>query len=172
VALEALKWLNANRAEDEEIVAIVENDSCAVDAIQVMTGCTFGKGNLFLRDIGKRVYTFCNRQAGKSVRIVERYAPFESARLQELRSAVFGGTATEKQREEWQVHFRDSIDTILNAPANELFSIAEVNTTPPPHAQRFSSLTCSRCGEKVMEPRALRTNSGVYCADCAESPDK
>ncbi|NOZ25951.1 MAG: formylmethanofuran dehydrogenase, partial [Nitrospirae bacterium] len=40
------------RSEDEELVAIVENNSCAVDAIQVMTGCTFGKGNLIFRDYG------------------------------------------------------------------------------------------------------------------------
>ena len=29
-----LEWLNDHRAEDEEIVAIVETDSCSVDAIQ------------------------------------------------------------------------------------------------------------------------------------------
>jgi formylmethanofuran dehydrogenase subunit E len=172
VSLEALKWLNANRAEDEEIAAIVENDSCAVDAIQVMTGCTFGKGNLIFRDIGKRVYTFCNRRSGKSVRIVERYTPLESSELQELRSSVLSGTATEKQREEWQAHLQNSIDTILHSPEKSMLSIAEVKTAPPPLARRFNSLTCIRCGEKVMEPRALRTAAGVYCADCAESPDQ
>ncbi|MDQ6799068.1 MAG: FmdE family protein, partial [Actinomycetota bacterium] len=31
---------------DEEVVAIVETDMCGVDAIQFLTGCTFGKGNL------------------------------------------------------------------------------------------------------------------------------
>ncbi|MDA8106647.1 MAG: FmdE family protein, partial [Nitrospiraceae bacterium] len=57
------------RAEDEELVAIVENNSCAVDAIQAMTGCTFGKGNLIFRDYGKQVYTFLRRPSGKSIRI-------------------------------------------------------------------------------------------------------
>ncbi|HOY64875.1 MAG TPA: formylmethanofuran dehydrogenase subunit E family protein, partial [bacterium] len=49
VALKALEWLKANRAEDEEIVCVVENNSCAVDAIQAITGCTFGKGNLIFK---------------------------------------------------------------------------------------------------------------------------
>lgn len=33
-------------AEDEEVVAIVETDVCAVDAIRCLVGCTFGKGSL------------------------------------------------------------------------------------------------------------------------------
>ncbi|MBW2392561.1 MAG: formylmethanofuran dehydrogenase subunit E family protein, partial [Deltaproteobacteria bacterium] len=31
-------------AHDEEVVAVVETDMCGVDAIQSLTGCTFGKG--------------------------------------------------------------------------------------------------------------------------------
>ena len=42
-----MEWLSANRAEDEEVVAIVETDACGADAIQVLTGCTFGKGNFY-----------------------------------------------------------------------------------------------------------------------------
>ena len=40
------------RAGDEDIVAVAESDTCAVDAIQVLTGCTVGKGNLVLLGIG------------------------------------------------------------------------------------------------------------------------
>jgi formylmethanofuran dehydrogenase subunit E len=167
VALEALKWLNAAHAEDEVIVAIVENDSCAVDAIQVMTGCTFGKGNLIFKDVGKRAYTFCDRRTGNCVRIVENYKQFESPHLQELRKAVFGGTASEKQKEEWRDFFRKSIDDILSAPADRVLSIAEAKTEIPPRARLFESLICGRCGECVMEPRAVKIGSGIYCADCA-----
>ena len=31
---------------DEELVAVVENDNCSVDAIQALLGTTFGKGNV------------------------------------------------------------------------------------------------------------------------------
>lgn len=50
VAKAALRELKAERPRDEELVAIVENDSCAADAIQFITGATFGKGNLIFRD--------------------------------------------------------------------------------------------------------------------------
>ena len=46
------------KASDEEIVAVVETDMCAVDAIQYLTGCTFGKGNLIYKDYGKTAFTF------------------------------------------------------------------------------------------------------------------
>jgi len=36
VAKEAMKLMNLERATDEEIVAICDNDSCAVDALQVL----------------------------------------------------------------------------------------------------------------------------------------
>lgn len=69
VATFAMEKLGIDRSSDEELVAIVENDSCAVDAIQVVTGCTFGKGNLIFKDYGKHVYTFYNRNTGKGIRI-------------------------------------------------------------------------------------------------------
>ena len=55
VAEIAIEKLNINHFEDEEIVAIVENDSCAVDSIQVILSCTFGKGNLIFKDYGKSI---------------------------------------------------------------------------------------------------------------------
>lgn len=46
MASAAMNALNSIHSEDEEIVAIVENNACGVDALQCVTGCTFGKGNL------------------------------------------------------------------------------------------------------------------------------
>jgi formylmethanofuran dehydrogenase subunit E len=69
VGMFALEKLEFDRSSDEELVAIVENDSCAVDGIQVVTGCTFGKGNLIFRDHGKHVYTFFKRSTGEGIRV-------------------------------------------------------------------------------------------------------
>jgi formylmethanofuran dehydrogenase subunit E len=89
VAKAALRELGAERPGDEELVAVVENDSCAVDAIQFITGCTFGKGNFLFRDYGKHVYTFHNRRSGKGVRISEDYRGFQNdPRYPELRKSA------------------------------------------------------------------------------------
>jgi len=50
-----MRYLQAMRAEDEELVAVVETDACSADAVQVLTGCTFGKGNFIYKDYGKMV---------------------------------------------------------------------------------------------------------------------
>ena len=63
MATAAMETLESFRAEDEELVAIVENDACGVDALQCVTGCTFGKGNLLFHDYGKHVYTIYSRSS-------------------------------------------------------------------------------------------------------------
>lgn len=53
-------------------MAIVETNMCAVDAIQYLTGCTFGKGNLVHLDHGKNAYTFIRRSDGRAIRVATR----------------------------------------------------------------------------------------------------
>ena len=43
---------------DEELVCICENDACGVDAIQVILGCSIGKGNLLFHITGKQAFSF------------------------------------------------------------------------------------------------------------------
>ena len=71
----ALSFLSQGRAADEELVAIVENDACGVDALQYLTGCTFGKGNLIFKDYGKNVYTLYCRKSRKGVRVAFNVCP-------------------------------------------------------------------------------------------------
>lgn len=69
-ALLAMNKLGITRDIDEELILIAETDSCGVDAFQVLTGCTFGKGNLIFRDYGKHAFTLGRRSDGKAVRVV------------------------------------------------------------------------------------------------------
>ena len=82
-----LKYLAENRAVDEELICIAETDACGCDAIQVLTGCTFGKGNFIYRDIGKMAFTFASRSSGKGVRLAMKpdvmAAPAEEQELLE-----------------------------------------------------------------------------------------
>jgi len=69
----AIGELGYARDVNEEMVAIVENDSCSIDAIQLILGCTAGKGNLIFRNNGKQVFTVGRRNDGKAVRIALKY---------------------------------------------------------------------------------------------------
>jgi len=44
-------------ANYEEVVTVVETDECALDAIRLFTGCSFGNGNRIHRGLGKNAYT-------------------------------------------------------------------------------------------------------------------
>jgi len=61
----ALQHLCADRSEDEELVAIVENNACGINAIQVVAGCSTGKGNLILQDFSKHACTFIDRTSNR-----------------------------------------------------------------------------------------------------------
>ena len=49
-------------------LCVTETDMCGVDAIQFLTGCSLGKGNLVHRDFGKSAFTFFNRDTGEGFR--------------------------------------------------------------------------------------------------------
>ncbi len=166
VSMIALKEFD-ERAEDEELVAIVENNSCAVDAVQVMTGCTFGKGNLIFKDYGKQVYTFIKRPSGDGLRIAIIWeSPPETEEEKKMwEKYMIGDRSDEVIR---AVHDRKSrkIEAVLNAKDEELFNIRKEKMDLPEEAEIYPSLRCTICGEKVMEPRARIKNGKIVCLSC------
>ena len=164
VAKAALRELKADRPRDEELVAIVENDSCAADAIQFITGCTFGKGNLIFRDYGKHVYSFFNRRSGAGIRIAEDYRGFEGdSRFPELRKRQEAG---EDVTREMQTYKMEKTAAILNAEEKEIFTITPVTILPPREARIHGSVRCTLCGEKFMESRGRVKNGKIVCMTC------
>jgi formylmethanofuran dehydrogenase subunit E len=166
----ALEKLKSNRSEDEELVAIVENDSCSADAVQHMTGATFGKGNLIFRDYGKQVFTFIRRSDGKALRVALRAdarepdnpTPEERKTLEEYKN-------TDSPSEELQQAARRiSIKNYLENPDEKLFDIEWVDVPEPEKARIFKSVECKSCGELTMETRVVECNGHKYCIPCSE----
>ncbi len=167
--LRALKELGLEKgSSDEEIVAIVENDSCAVDAIQVLTGCTFGKGNLIFKDYGKQVYTIALRPSGEGVRISIDYTPPEETEDEKKawRRYMDGDRSEEVLK---IVHSRKAkkVQTILNAPDDEIMKVKRVKIELPKEAHIYQSVRCEACGEKVAEPKARLRHGKVVCIPCS-----
>ena len=140
----ALKALADARAEDEELVAVVENDACGVDAVQYLTGCTFGKGNVIFKDYGKQAYTFYHRASGKAVRVVP--APGKHPA---------GETREERMR--W-----------LLSAGDDAVEVQEIAIPAPEYARIRNSVDCAFCGERVMETRARIREGKTSCIPCAE----
>lgn len=166
VAKAALRELNADRPQDEELVAVVENDSCAADAIQYVTGATFGKGNLIFRDYGKHVYTFFNRRTGQGVRMAEDFRGFENdSRYGELRKRQQAGEDVSREMAEFKM---DKVAAILRADEKDFLKIEPASAPIPSPARIRASVRCAMCGERFMESRARVTGGKSVCIPCSE----
>ena len=164
-----LNELKSHCSQDDEIVAIVENNSCAVDAVQVLTGCTFGNGNLLFKDHGKQVYTFINRTTNEGVRVslndsfnIDILAP----QLEKLRGAVNSGIATDLEKEDLKKMTEEVSQEILEIPYNKLFHSEPVEMDIPKKASNFKNVKCSKCGEMVSEHKAIKLEGEITCIPC------
>ena len=168
VASLALKELGV-RAQDEELVAIVENNSCAVDAIQLICGCTFGKGNLIFKDFGKHVYTFIKRPETEAVRIALKWeAPAEDPATEAMWLRYSQGDRSPEVTSVVQDRKSRKMKAILEAEDSELFSVTRIQVAMPETASVYKSLTCDTCGEKVMEPKTREVDGRILCIPCSE----
>ncbi len=136
---------------DEELVAVVENDNCSVDALQKLLGTTFGKGNLVFKDYGKNNYTFYNRTKEKAVKLSLK--PKKSFRNEDL---------TREER----------IKKLLNMNPNEVFKIEQVEFSPPSRAEIHESIKCENCGDPTMATRIKVLNGQKLCIPCFQDLKK
>lgn len=143
---------------------------CAVDAIQFLTGCTFGKGNLIHRDYGKNAYTFLRRSDGKAVRLVTRPGGFgpPDPTWEELFARVRAGTASATEEGRFRQLHLERARRVLAAQPEDLSAVSEVATPLPQTARIHVSVTCSCCGEPTMETRIRRLGGADRCIPCVE----
>jgi formylmethanofuran dehydrogenase subunit E len=139
-SLYAIELLNLKFSQDEEVVCVTENDACGVDAIQVMLGCTVGKGNLMFRLRGKQAFNFYNRSTGKSVRLILRPLP-------------------EMDRSKRRAYMVDK-------HPSELFDVKPTIFALPEEARIFDSYACDNCGESTAEYMLRCENGKKLCPDC------
>jgi len=169
-ATAGMAWLEEKRALDEELVAIVETDACCVDAIQVLTGCTFGKGNLIYKDYGKMGFTFFNRGNGQGVRLLMKPNTFKpSNRQYELFEKSREGNLTADEQEELQSLGLQRAKEILDMSAGDLFSMTPVTAGMPEKARIAPSEPCARCGEPTMATKLEAVDGEMVCRGCLSS---
>jgi formylmethanofuran dehydrogenase subunit E len=145
MSIAAMKKMKLVRAYDEELVAIIENDACGVDALQCVTGCTFGKGNLIFHDYGKQVFTIYSRKSRSGVRVLfhGRGIPGELSEDRDVRAA-------------W----------ILSGPEEAILTVTQISVPEPEPAKIHSSIPCALCGENVMETRIQKFHDELLCIPC------
>ncbi len=170
VAKEAIQLLGLHRSGDEEVVAISENDTCAIDALQVLLGTTAGKGNLIIKNYGKNAFTVLNRSDRRAFRFSRKVQYEYQGEYQEefgsLEAAVAAGKATTEQKS--RQRFLKSLD-LVSKPFDAVFDTTAVELPEPPYAPMAPSEPCSECGEMTMSTRMVEKDGKRLCIPCAEA---
>ncbi|MBN1612954.1 MAG: formylmethanofuran dehydrogenase [Deltaproteobacteria bacterium] len=169
VAKEAIRLLGLTRAADEEVVAISENDSCAVDGLQALLGTTAGKGNLILKDYGKNAYTVFSRSGRKAYRFARKeYYDFKGEAKEEFerldRAFAAGEASNAKLRRQKRLKAMD----LLSRPFEEIYQTTEVPYEEPSYAELARSEPCALCGEMTMATKMVQAADGrMLCIPCS-----
>ncbi|MBS7288280.1 MAG: TraR/DksA C4-type zinc finger protein [Candidatus Freyarchaeota archaeon] len=158
MGLAALKLLKSSRSKDEEVVAIVENDSCAVDGIQVVVGASLGKGNLYIEKYGKMAATFYSRETGEAYRLLL---------TEDGGSKLFSALSEAGFFSQDEGARRKTLEVLEKISGDELFKVQRVVVKAPPQAQIRKSVVCDECGEPTMETLTLEINGKHLCIPCA-----
>jgi formylmethanofuran dehydrogenase subunit E len=151
----AFEKLKQKKATDEELVCITMTDSCAVDAIQFMTGCTLGKGNLIFQDFGKMVFIFIRRTKRGTTHGVRL-----SLNRQVMKKRLSAAARKDKKA---------AALAVLKVSGDKLFNVQTVQNYPlPERARIFPSKPCASCGEPTMEPRLRVEEDKLVCQGCVK----
>lgn len=146
-ALYAIDLLNLTFSKDEQVVCVNENDACGVDAIQVILGCSIGKGNLLFHMRGKQAFSFYNRKTGKSVRLVLKPDPKAMTR-------------------------EESFQYYQSCDPSQMFDVKQTTIQLPEKARLFDSYVCECCGESTGANWIRLAGGKKLCLDCYESYDR
>ena len=135
------RLLGVSFSSNEGLVCISENDACGVDAIQVVLGCSIGKGNLLFHMTGKQAFSFYDRATGRSLRLVLKPKPLDM-------------TPEESRR------------YYFDRSGEELFDVMETRIPLPAPARIFESYNCDGCGEKTGANWIRLAGEKKLCPDC------
>ncbi|HEB61484.1 MAG TPA: tRNA CCA-pyrophosphorylase [Phycisphaeraceae bacterium] len=172
VGAAALNKLGAERAKDGQLVALVEIGSghfatCFADGIQMVTGCTLGKGNIKKLHYGKWGLTLIEKATGRAVRVTPKAEVFVKSTKSDffVKYRSKGIPASEVPEE----ISRPMVEHVLNAADEELLTVSEVfsyNWQDPPHC--FDKFICEECGEMVVETYGRFHDGRHLCIPCRE----
>ncbi|RQD74792.1 MAG: formylmethanofuran dehydrogenase [Candidatus Syntrophonatronum acetioxidans] len=171
VAQLALKEIFKEDIPVEKRWAQVDSGSCAcgVDAIQLLVGCSTGKGNLVVNDWGKEVYTFGVSGKTEALRIVVKEKAWPSGEFWETRKRVMSGEGGEEERENFLKMRDKASQTVLDLPKEDLYTYRWIEKGFPAKNLEFKLVDCQSCGEPVQEKKLQEIEGKKICGSCLEN---
>lgn len=161
----------------EDVIAEVECNSCFVDAIQFVTGCSLGNNALMYHDLGKTAVSLYRRSEPRGLRVaVKNLEPGiglsererDDAQTLFQKSIKKREKLTEREGERFRELWTKSGFALLEQPDEDILKIESVDVDPPSYAPIHDSAICSICGERVMETRARLRRGQPVCLSCCD----
>jgi len=168
--LAALHTLGVPRSGGTQLYAIVEigedhGGMCFGDGVQYATGCTFGKGNLGKKPVGKLAVTLIEKDSNRAVRV--SYKPTlreqiaESAFMKKRAAGVMANEIPEVEQMEL-------VDLVWDAPEEAVITIGEVfeyDGNWLPEVMGFQP--CDACGEMTALAYLRVVGTKHVCIPCS-----
>jgi formylmethanofuran dehydrogenase subunit E len=139
----------------KRLLAFVEIDRCATDAVSLVTGCRLGARSLKFVDYGKVAATFVNLETQKAVRVVAR----DDSRLRAKTMFAQLNSPYRQQLEAYKV--MDDADLFIVRPVRVMLKPEDLPGSPR------SRVACEQCGEGVNGGRERMVNGRTLCRNCA-----
>lgn len=156
-----------------DMVAVVETDLCGVDAIQYLTGCTYGTGSLIHRDHGKNAFSFVRRSDGRGIRVSTPQGGWRrDPEWEQLFGKIRAGTATDEDRQRFQSVHTAQCHRILAAPLTDLYEVTDVEIEVPRRMRIVDWVDCSVCAEPTAETHIRFFGGRQMCPPCFERAER
>lgn len=169
----AMNRLGVKRARDKELAAVVEIGDkhyarCFADGIQVITCCTYGKGNLRDLSYGKFALTLADRTSGRAVRVALRPGMHgrmkETPHFREFRARKIPPSQTPNAVVE------PLIRMVIGMSEEALLSVGEPYAIEGRgRSEAYETFDCDRCGETVVEKYGRIAGGRKVCIPCQET---
>jgi formylmethanofuran dehydrogenase subunit E len=166
VANALVREMGSHMVNMKNIVAHVGTHTCAIDAIQKIAGCTFGKRNLYFLEWGKPVYILQHTPSGEAVRCYVHYwDKFDHGDLRALKQKN-KQEKTAESKQALQDYLDSKIENILAAPEEHLFRLTHCVLPEPEKVGKFESVACDNCGEYVKKDLRSQLGEQWVCQEC------
>ncbi|MGA1975997.1 MAG: FmdE family protein [Conexivisphaerales archaeon] len=150
-----------------DLVVFVESNRCAVDAVQVVTGCSMGSRRLKVFDYGKLAATFLDRSSGKAVRVFARPQLTKLANEVAVREGLLkDGESAEVGSEVWR---KVMMNAFLKMSADQIFDHQEVilrDGAALLRGPRIPRVHCASCGEEILDGKGVQREGRTVCLAC------
>jgi len=171
VGAAALNKLGVERTGDSNIHVILELGdkhcaTCFADGVQVITGCTLGKGNIEKTHKGKWGITLIDKATNRAVRVTPRAEAMMANKKTEFftKYRMLGVAPTKVPDEAVQ----PLVEMVMAAPEEKMMIVSDVFTYEwPKEKHSFDGFVCEECGEMVVEEYGRIKGDKKVCIDCA-----